>query len=288
MEIKIFNVEHGFCASICDDNSIFTLIDCGHNSSTNFRPSNYLIRKNLRHLVISNFDEDHLSDFPNIFQYKKNTICTIFSNPSVTPKIIRKIKGNNHIGPGTNKLLRIMSNTTNRIYFPLSSEPIASFVNIILSPYLKYFWNNYPNFEDTNNLSLVTFLNYHDIHIIFPGDLEEEGWLYLLKDESFTNYLSKVNIFIASHHGREDGFCKKVFDYCNPKIIIISDESIKYNTQVVDYRSYSSGLAFIGIGNKYTLTTRNDGDIVIYQTPREPATIRFKDSSAMLSFAGLF
>ena len=78
--------------------------------------------------------------------------------------------------------------------------------------------------------------------------------------------LSRVNIFVASHHGRENGYNEEIFKYCSPPIII-SDESIKYDTQDVDYRKHSKGIPWDDGNTRYILTTRNDGMITITDPP---------------------
>ena len=95
----------------------------------------------------------------------------------------------------------------------------------------KVFHNNYDDFDDTNNISLVTFLNCRETFFIIPGDLEAPGWELLLKNSDFKDELKNLNVFIASHHGRESGYCRKVFDFCKPDIIIFSDSEMKYTTQ---------------------------------------------------------
>ncbi len=69
MEIRIFDVAHGFCAYVIADNNNVMLIDCGYNEGTGFRPSDYLVRDSctgIKLLIVSNFDEDHVSDLPNV------------------------------------------------------------------------------------------------------------------------------------------------------------------------------------------------------------------------------
>jgi beta-lactamase superfamily II metal-dependent hydrolase len=130
------------------------------------------------------------------------------------------------------------------------------------------FHNTYPRFDDTNNLSLVTFLHYRDIHIVFPGDLEKDGWRALLKDPSFRGHLSRVNFLVASHHGRENGYCPEVFDYCSPALAIMSDGPIQHATQSKDnYRQHVSGIPWRGGNRRWVLTTRGDGLISIRQNP---------------------
>ena len=126
------------------------------------------------------------------------------------------------------------------------------------------FCNDYPEFTDTNNLSLVSFIHYDGMGIIIPGDLEREGWLKLLQDSQFCSNLARVNIFIASHHGRENGYCEAVFKYCSPDIFVISDKEIVHDTQDNVYATHASGVPFNNNSDtRYVLTTRSDGSIRI-------------------------
>ena len=124
------------------------------------------------------------------------------------------------------------------------------------------FWNRYPEFTDTNNLSLLIFLKVGGTSIALPGDLERPGWLSLLGDPSVRSELQDVDYFVASHHGRENGYCKEVFDYCKPGAVSFSDASIIYDTQqmAATYGQHASGLAFNG-QHRRVLTTRNDGTL---------------------------
>lgn len=98
---------------------------------------------------------------------------------------------------------------------------------------------------------------------MFPSDIETAGWQEFLKDQSFLNYLRRTNILIASHHGREGGYCKETFNYCKPHTVIVSDKSVMHDTQNTNlYEQHCSGLDFGGNIRK-VLTTRNDGKITI-------------------------
>jgi len=267
MEIRIFDVEHGFCAYVIGDNRNVMLIDCGHNEKTGFRPSDYLQKKGctgIENFVVSNYDEDHISDLPNLCELPKqqngyNFIQTLGRNKSISGEELRKLKlKSGPIAPGMESLLAMIKTYTHEVPTPSLGQDSQ----------IKYFQNSYPDFEDTNNLSLVTFLHYHGIHLIFPGDLEKSGWLALLERKEFQEELEKINLFIASHHGRISGYCEEVFNYCKPQLIIISDESKQYDAQDVDYSKHASGVKF-GDNNRYLLTTRNDGMITISQKPGE-------------------
>ena len=127
----------------------------------------------------------------------------------------------------------------------------------------RMFHCTYPtNFRDTNNLSLITFLETPMCNVIIPGDIEKPGWETLLNNQDFCNRLRKTNVFIASHHGRISGYCKKVFNYCSPSVVIFSDGPKKYATQeeTDTYAAHASGTNFNG-RTRYVLTTRNDGTI---------------------------
>jgi beta-lactamase superfamily II metal-dependent hydrolase len=259
VEIRIFDVEHGFCAQVVADNGNTMLIDCGINASTGFFPSSFLVKtfcSGIENLIISNFDEDHIEGLPGLIMTGLR-IQTFTRNSSISAPALRALKLQG--GPLSKAMAVLLSlyNTHNSpILLPIDFSGIDQ----------KYFFNSYPTFTDTNNLSLVTFLHYQDIHIVFPGDLETAGWEELLKDPSFTQELSRVNFFVASHHGRKSGYCSEIFDLCSPALIIISDESIQYDTQDVDYAQHARGVQWSNNETRYILTTRKHGMITIRQT----------------------
>ena len=95
---------------------------------------------------------------------------------------------------------------------------------------MRTFWNSTPPFYDTNNLSMVAFFKYGPFKILFPGDLED-GWLALLEQPAFRAELIDTTVLVASHHGRENGYCRALFDYCHPRAIVMSDRAIVHDTQ---------------------------------------------------------
>jgi beta-lactamase superfamily II metal-dependent hydrolase len=132
----------------------------------------------------------------------------------------------------------------------------------------EVFYNYYPSFDDENNLSLILSLHCNNMHVMFTGDLEKAGWLELLKNERFKNELRTINVFVASHHGRENGCCEEVFKYCKPEVVIISDGPHQYETQktVGWYSQRASGIRFDGKPRR-VFSTRSDGYILIESTP---------------------
>ncbi len=264
MEVRIFDVEHGFCAYVIGDNRNVMLFDCGHNSATGFRPSSYLMTNGctgIENLVISNYDEDHLDDLPNLRGLSTRLpVSVLYRNRNIDAEQLRQLKRQSGaIGPGVSALLEMLETYTHGV----SNPPVFPGIEF------ARFGNSYPTFSDTNNLSLVSFLFYRNVRIMFPGDLERAGWLALLANESFRQYLSRANIFVAAHHGRKSGYCKDVFDYCNPDIVVISDEAIRYDSQETTslYRSHAQGIPWDDGHSRYVLTTRSNGMIRISQAP---------------------
>jgi hypothetical protein len=98
--------------------------------------------------------------------------------------------------------------------------------------------------------------------------MEKAGWLQLLRDPNFVRDLQGVNLFVASHHGRENGYCEEVLNLCpNIRAVIISDKKKGYQTQeTVDrYRLYASGFQYGG-ETRRVLTTRRDSSM-LFQLP---------------------
>ncbi len=256
MDLRIFDVSHGFCAYLTADNGNVMLFDCGHNERTGFRPSDYLLNNGctgIEHLIIQNFDQDHLSDFPSVIS--KLPVKYFFRNRSILPNQLQALKEES--GPLTPAMEKVLEMHKNYVH-PIEGPPLFPSIEF------EIFYNQYPAFGDTNNLSLVSFIHFDGLDIVFPGDLEKAGWETLLKNPLFLTHLRRVNIFIASHHGRATGYCEDVFKYCTPDIVIISDKEVVHETQKQIYAKHTNGVPWnSGPDRRYVLTTRSDGMIRI-------------------------
>jgi beta-lactamase superfamily II metal-dependent hydrolase len=262
MKIEIFDVGHGSAALAIADNHSLVLLDCGHDDE-GFRPSLYLPQhwRAVQQLVVSHYDSDHVSDLAEL--RAKMPIERLLSNPTISVDEIRRLKlKEGPLRPGMAALLEMKSQ-----FGPGVNEANLAGIGI------PYFYNSYLRFQDMNNLSIVAFVKYDDFCIVFPGDIERAGWLVMLERADFRQYLSEVNVFVASHHGRENGYCEEVFQYCHPEIVVISDKSIEHDTQEHCYDTHASGLVFSRDGRRYVLTTRSDGHITIEKTRGNPYTV---------------
>lgn len=279
MKIEILDVGHGQSILVIGDNGSTMLFDCGDAS---YRPSLYLPSigcNGIDYFFVTNYDEDHLSDLPALRRRIPPRI--LYRNPSITAQQLRLLKRQNGpISLAMESLLGMLDQYTG----PVTNTPIFPGTTF------ECFHNNYSlDFEDTNNLSLVTFLHYRDVHIVIPGDLETAGWKRLLQRQDFCEQLKTVNLFVASHHGRESGYCKEVFDYCQPALILISDEGKQYLTQemVSTYASHASGVKW-GQDTRYVLTTRSDGKITIQQSATDNCATVFYECKSPVYTPTLF
>ena len=212
----------------------------------------------IHRLVISNYDQDHISNLPTLkSEYR---ILTLLRNKSISVDELRNKKTES--GPLTDAmkvLLDMMSSYTAKA----SQEDIEA-EGLKLS---GVFHNSFSDFDDTNNCSVVSFLDMWGCRIAIPGDIEEAGWQKLLQKSDFCKELQKVDIFMASHHGRDNGYCEEVFRkdgrrLCSPRIIIMSDGPMKHATQNT-WNKYAQWVVGSGANGRKILTTRNDGDITI-------------------------
>ena len=264
--LQIIDVEHGQCALLtmpgsgnigCDR----MLIDCGHNATTGWTPTNHLQSMGvtfLEQLVVTNYDEDHVSNFKQLAE-SGIEIGTLLRNSSVAPDYITHLKSETGMGSGIAALVDVAKLYTASV----GAADDARF------PGMKAQWfrNTPADFDDENNLSLVLFLQVHNANFLFPGDMECAGFERLLANSAgFRAILPQVHVLTASHHGRDNGICEDLFDTwgLNPQLTIISDDYKQYDTQETTkyYVSKTSGIQDFRGSPRKVLTTRKDGTIV--------------------------
>ena len=263
MILNIYDVGHGFCAYVRDMvTGANLLIDCGYNERTKFHPVDELLDRYgpIGGLIIQNYDEDHMDGLPHLIERAGPTpVQVLFGNPTLTSRDILAIKE-----PPYALGLRALIGLKSRYVVPLSRTTGAHG-----QVYISQYYNSYPVFDDTNNLSLVTFVHGLNYSVIFPGDLEVPGWRVLLMNPMFRADLARVKVFVASHHGRTDpnggasnGYCKEVFKHCRPDVVVISDDGVQYDTQEHCYAQHAAGISWNGGREvRRVLTTRNDGHL---------------------------
>ena len=252
MEFRVYNVGHGFCASVTAGNGNVLLFDCGHTEGN--RPSEFLPRRGwngIEYFFITNYDEDHVSDFPSL--NRALPIDWVYRNPSIPPSELRSLKlRGGPLSPAMASVLQMLEGLGEGS----GNRPPTPGVEF------RTYFNRYPGFSDTNNLSLVAAVDIGTLRVLIPGDLERAGWLSLLKRSDFQAELRGVDLFVASHHGRESGYCEDVFRFCSPSLIIMSDSEIVHASQKManTFHSHASGDSFAG-EIRHVVTTRRDGEM---------------------------
>lgn len=254
MKLTVHNVGHGSCVSFTHKNGNVMLWDCGHQEDS--RPSSFFPARGIRevqYFFVSNYDEDHISDLPDLRANVR--LKSMYRNRSISADTLRVLKlQGGPISPAMESMLYMISTYTGG---PLNPAPDFTGTRFIT------FHNNFGNeFANTNNISLVTFFECGDTKFIIPGDLENAGWFGLLRSQEFVKELAGVNVFIAAHHGRVNGYCEEVFKFCTPDVFVFSDSEIKHATQEGTqlYAQHANGIQFNG-ETRYVLTTRNDGSL---------------------------
>ena len=234
------------------------MIDSGCTSS--WRPSTFikyaLERNQLDYLFITNADQDHMNDLQGLWD-EEIYVPVWFRNPSPSAQHWREMKLAG--GPLTKDAKRFIANCDN-----FQGVPAQPFNQNMGGITCTTFYNAYPQFTNTNDLSLVVFIEFDGFKILFPGDLEKPGWRALLQRTDFCAKLRDTNILVASHHGRESGFCPEIFEHFTPDAVVISDKPIEHETQkmVPDYSRVvrHSGVRVRSTGrDRHVLTTRRDG-----------------------------
>lgn len=271
MDIVIFNVELGQCVFFYPRNhaEYGLMVDCGN--TLNFEPIDKILEWNLlpeetnddplKHilkiLIITNYDQDHFSGLSYLRSKVKIEIVVLPKN--ISSEEIKEIK--DEITKPIEEIIKLKD----EYIFPIMLDPPYKIDTFYLEQ------SDFPDEEiDTNKLSQIVFVTYNSTCICIPGDLTSPAWEKHLTNKIVQDRLKETQIFVASHHGREDGFNENIFKYCRPEVIILSDEDISYKTQEGQTQTYmgeveGNGIVFNGnaINLRKALTTRSDGHLWI-------------------------
>lgn len=259
LNIQIFDVNHGFCAAVQSGENSHLLIDCGYHTHRKFYPSKYLFRQSIHHLdylIVPTLVDGSLAGFYDLMGYASShclSIDRILINPSIDQESLPELMVRNFHSRGLTSFLMDICQRCSAVERTVHWGEVE----------LAFFWNTYPEFLDFSNLSLVTFLSYQGINIIFPGNLKLTGWRSLLHNPRFRERLRHVNMLVTSNAGQIDGYCPEVFDYCHPHLSILAacdrDQSRPTAVRHYDYQMQR----IWELGQSRVLMTRNTGMITI-------------------------
>ena len=183
MRFEILNVEHGFAAYAIAADGAVLLFDCGLSNAV--QPSAYLAQQGIgaiEILFVMNYDQDHVGDLPTL---RKNFgIHYLACNRSVSVSQLEIMKS-----PVTHAMREVIDMRRTYIGPDNSQHQGIDF---------EFFYNSYPQFQDSNNLSLLVFMKMGELFFALSGDLERAGWKALLLNPRVCELLQAVNVFV--HH----------------------------------------------------------------------------------------
>ena len=148
MNIEIFDVELGQCAMIHCPNGQKIMIDAGHNASRHWHPSSHFYGQSIERLVISNYDEDHVSDIVDL--QKHCNVRTIYRNTSISSSHLVSMKSLLGMGAGIRHIYDWLKS--------IESPNGGTWLNPVdmAGVNITHYQNPYGTFTDTNNLSLTS------------------------------------------------------------------------------------------------------------------------------------
>jgi beta-lactamase superfamily II metal-dependent hydrolase len=134
--------------------------------------------------------------------------------------------------------------------------------------------------SNINNHSGVVAVTHAGSTLIIPGDNEPPSWRALLAKPDFAAAMAAADVFMASHHGRESGFCADLFmNRPKPRLFVISDGRVKETDATSRYSANATGWLVHSRANlpsteRKAVTTRSDGYIEVH-TGYGPDSRRF-------------
>jgi len=269
LELIVWDVQHGNAIYMNTPNGTTVFFDIGNGSyggGQTFSPLKYLKHKGgvkkIDYLVISHPHADHISDIKTMF------------DEELKPRVLNRPKGLEEEFIRTSNQdefeelmdLYLKLDKTYTLPVPDEENPAKPDNNggVIISTHSQKEKGN----DNLNNYSVVSIAEFENEKIIIPGDIESVGWKALLEKENFKNAIKNATLLVASHHGREAGFCKEIFDYFKPDAIIISDGRFSDTSASDRYYHYSKGTKVKSRSTneekeRFVLTTRKDEAIYI-------------------------
>jgi beta-lactamase superfamily II metal-dependent hydrolase len=253
MRLTVHDVGLGQCISLVHPSGFNMLWDAG--TRDNFTPTQFYREigiSEINRFFITNFDQDHVTGLAEL--KSKVSLRLLHRNWKVPAEYLRDLKERS--GP-------ISESMEVALTMHETWKGTASPESLVLPPDISFkTFCNAPSQEiqDTNNLSLVTILVAGGVKFVISGDLEFIGWDVLIRETNILDELSGTDVFVASHHGRQNGYHETVMEAASPSCVVMSDYEVKHATQQsLDlYRRHCSGMTLNG-ETRRILTTRRDG-----------------------------
>ena len=245
-KFTFFAVEKGNTTLVQFDNGINMLIDC-HSASGRPTPLEYLQERieKLDILVISHPHQDHLTGLSEVCEsYKPKHLwhCgryfkpdPVFEDWSYYEKL--RTRGFSYCTP-----TEVHASMT----FRIGSSEVQ-----VLAP-TNPFLEGTP--EDVNNNGIILSVTAGKSKVVITGDTQEEQWKAIDLSK-----LGETSVLLASHHGRENGFCDWVLKAAKPQRIVSSDGEAADTDATPEYEAFAP------------VSTTREHNVVVTAAPAEAA-----------------
>ncbi len=276
MKLIVFDVGNAACSIISSPNNIGMMIDWGSSNEKDNPVDLYkkyktwlgiqpFMRNGTQYelglLHITHPDDDHVKNIQRIEKDMKPCLlhkreCEEFLDSDTINQEYRDIEKKYRNYNSTELDWRFDKNET----FSISMDDIKA--------------NKELSEKQRNNSSIIRFIQYSGIKVLYCGDMEKPGWEWLVNhNKQFVQTVSEgIDILIAPHHGHKSGFPSALFDVIgNVKCVIHSkgSEGDKEDSDVsTQYSSKAIGVQYTNLTDNsmykgQVLTTRSNGNIFI-------------------------
>ncbi|MCI5839847.1 MAG: ComEC/Rec2 family competence protein [Peptoniphilaceae bacterium] len=208
LEINYIDVGQGNCTLIECDNEVM-IIDGGDRSHSS-KVVSFLKKKNIKnikYMVASHFDADHISGLVGVF-YNFNVKNVLSPDYQADTKIYKSF-------------INAQEKEKSKVIHPIvhSEYKLGDAKIRILGPSsFKY--------NKDNDRSIVVKLEYGNTSFLFPGDAQKESESAMI----YSGENLKSDILLAGHHGSKHSTNEFFLDEVRPKVTIISvGKNNRYN-----------------------------------------------------------
>lgn len=281
MKLVVFDVWNAACSLAVCPNWNSMMIDCGSNSEKECptqaikrlqkflsmkKHSNWTLQYDLTRLHITHPDDDHVRNAMNLLKEMPPAILhrrpvSMFPTEEQIHEEYKIHLDEKYTGPVVTYPDWWWEHTEFQI-------PIESIL-----------WDEELSKKIKNNSSMLKYIRYAGVRILFGGDMEWAWWNRLLdNDKVFVEIISQgIDIFIAPHHGHTSWFETRLFETMGKvKISILSkwsEANIEWTDVSTQYWSRSEWINYYNLNDKNTyfadgvLTTRSNGNIYFSVDP---------------------
>ena len=266
MRIFIHDVGHGQAIHAFTPSGQVVAIDLG--CSDLFSPLKWLRTKvsTIDNLIITHPHGDHIDEILLLFAYGFK-VRQLWRPKWLTEQEVRFANQASYAA----KLDRYFEISQN-FSVPIEPENFIGNPTVNGGATISTFASNRCGRSNINNHSGVVVFEYLGVRVVVPGDNEPTSWRELLKDPTFVSATKGAHVFLASHHGRQSGYCPELFDEASgimkPNLCVISDGRVQDTDATARFTYHASGWCVHSRGgspseDRYCVTTRSDGAIII-------------------------